>query len=419
MKILQISSHYSEGGAAGMAATLHRQLLIKGIDAYAVYGRGKGALEKGVYGFGNKPGVYISALLSHLTGWNGYFNHWATLKLIRLIKQIQPDMIHMHVLHGYYVNVPMLFHYINQNKIPCVWTFHDCHAFTGNCGYFYECRKWELGCKKCPYLREYPSSLLFDNTEKMWHSKRKLFAEGEKKWIVTPSEWLAAEVKKSFFNKYPCVVINNGIDTEMSFYPADKKVLRSKYGFLSEEKLILGVAAGYRDKRKGVEYIISLAKDLEAEAKVILIGWDERYNHWLKGSTNIVTMKNICDKSVLAEYYSMADVFVIPSVAENYPTTSLEAMACGTPVVGFAVGGITEQLADGKGLIVEAGNQKAFTEAVRKVLTEPDCVLKGQDLVNVIQKENSACKMAEAYLELYERIMSGQTDIDNGNRRND
>jgi len=405
VKVLQINSHYDQGGAARIVATLHRQLLKKGIESYVAYGRGEISKEENVLSFGNTPGVYCSAFLSRFTGWNGYFNHIATRKLIKLMKKIQPDMIHMHVLHGYYINVPMLFRFINKHNIPCVWTFHDCHAFVGNCGYFFDCRKWEAGCHECPYIRNYPTSQWFDHTEKMWRHKQRLFTVGDKKIIVTPSQWLTEEAKKSYFGKYECMTIHNGINTEEIFYPRDRRLCREKYGFSKEDKLVLGIAVGYRDPRKGAAYILQMAKDLKESVKVILIGWNHENDSMLEGLTNIIPIENTKDVEMLAEYYSMVDLFVIPSLAENYATTTLEAMACGTPVVGFAVGGIPEQLANGKGIAVEAADQEAFTEAVRKVLEEPDCVLRGEDLVKIIQEENSNEKMVQEYIQIYESLL--------------
>lgn len=405
MKVLQINSHYDQGGAARIMATLHRQLLKKGIESYVAYGRGDVSKEDNVFYFGNTAGIYLSAFLSRFIGWNGYFNHTATRKLIRLIDKIQPDIIHIHVLHGYYINVPMLFRYINRLRISCVWTFHDCHAFVGNCGYFFDCRKWEKGCDKCPYIKNYPTSQWFDHTKKMWQDKQALFTIGDNKVIVTPSQWLTQEASKSYFRKYSCKTIHNGINTEEIFYPRDRKKCREKYGYSEEEKLVLGIAVGYRDPRKGAQYILQMAKDLEDSVKVILIGWNHENDEMLEGLTNVIPIGNTRDTEILAEYYSMVDLFVIPSLAENYATTTLEAMACGTPVVGFEVGGIPEQLADGKGIVVDTANQEDFTTAVEKALVEPECVLRGEELVKKIREENSNEKMVEEYCRVYEELL--------------
>lgn len=405
MKILQINSHYNQGGAARIVACIHRELLKEGEESYVAYGRGPKATEKNTYRFNHVPEVYFSALISRLAGVNGWSNRIATKRLLSYIKKIQPDVIHMHALHGYYLNFPIFFKYINEHKIPCIWTFHDCHAFVGNCGYFFDCEKWKDGCGTCPHLHNYPTSQFFDFTGFMWRRKKELFTEGTKKIIVTPSDWLTEESKRSFFGKYPCVTVRNGIDVKNTFYPRDKIKCREKYGYAQEEKLVLGIAVGYGDPRKGVKYIIQLAKDLGEEAKVILIGWDKENDAMIEGIANIIPLPATSSTDMLAEYYSMADVFVLPSLAENYATVSLESMACGTPVAGFDAGGIPEQLTDRKGIAVEKGNQKAFTRAVRDTLREDSGLLHGEELAKIIQKENSVEKMVAEYRQLYCEIL--------------
>ena len=323
------------------------------------------------------------------------------------MEKVRPDVVHMHTLHGYYVNLPMLFRYLNVRQIPCVWTFHDCHAFVGNCGYYFACGKWKDGCGKCPNLAGYPSSLFFDFTAFMWRRKKELFTSGERKVIVSPSDWLTGEAKKSFFGKYPCITIRNGIDVNNTFFLRDRGACREKYGYQPGEKLVLGIAVGYSDPRKGAKYIIRLAKDLERKAKVILIGWERKNDAMLEGCTNVIPLPSTSSIEMLAEYYSLADVFVLPSLAENYATTALESMACGTPVVGFEVGGIPEQLSGGRGIVVKPGDQQAFTAAVEKVLEGGGTLLGRERLAEAIRRENSTEKMTEAYLEIYGRLIRG------------
>lgn len=240
----------------------------------------------------------------------------------------------------------------------------------------------------------------------MWRRKKELFTAGGKKIIVTPSEWLTNEVKKSFLKQYPCVTVRNGIDVEHTFFPRDRMKCREKYGYGAEEKLVLGIAVGYSDPRKGAEYIIQTAKDLEGEAKVILIGWETKNDAMLAECGNVVPLPATDSAEMLAEYYSAADVFVLPSLAENYATTALEAMACGTPVVGFGAGGTPEQLAGGRGIVVKAGDQRAFTDAVRKALDEGSGLLRGRELAERIQEENSVTGMAERYQEIYRSLLA-------------
>lgn len=403
MRVLQINSHYNQGGAARIVACIHKQLKQDGVASYVAYGRGKHVEDPDVYRFNNVPEVYFSALVSRLTGLNGWGNRIATKRLIKFIRKVNPDVIHMHALHGYYLNFKILFEYINKNNIPCIWTFHDCHAFVGNCGYFFDCRKWQEGCAECPYIHNYPKSQFFDFTSYMWKKKKEYFTGIRDLTVVTPSEWLTGEARKSFFGKYDCITIRNGIDTGGTFYPRDKATCRKKHGFAETDQIVLGIAVGYSDPRKGAKYIIQAAKTLQ-ETKVVLIGWDKENDDMIRGIENIVALPSTSNLDELAEFYSLADVFVLPSLAENYATVALESMACGTPMVGFDAGGIPEQVTDGKGIVVKTEDGDAFAEAIRKVLAQEITLKSGAELASVIAQENSTAKMVEEYLRLYQKM---------------
>lgn len=403
MKILQINSHYDKGGAARIVACIHRQLLQKQEESYVAFGRGKRPEEENVYRFDLSCEVYASALAGRITGKHGFYNTAATRRLLTFIEKVQPDVVHLHALHGYYLNLPLLFSYLRKKGLPCVWTFHDCFAFTGDCGYFFECERWKEGCGNCPDIHRYPESKWFDRSAWMWKRKKQMF-EVPGMVIVSPSDWLTEMAKASFLGKYECITIRNGIDTAHTFYPRNKQACRKKYGYQPQEKLILGIAAGYHDSRKGAVYMMEMAKALQKEAKVILIGWDEKKNALPADTDNIITLPNTADADMLAEYYSMADVFVLTSLAENYATVVLEAMACGTPVVGFASGGTPEQLKGNRGIVVKTKDQQALNEGVRKALQEDNGLLSGEALAEEIRRENSVEKMTDSYLALYHDV---------------
>ena len=400
MKILQISSHYNQGGAAKIATYLHRQLTKEGMEVKTLYGRGEIQKEQGVTYYGSSLSVLMDASLSRLTGYSGCFSKGPTRRLLREIKTFSPDVVHLHALHGYHLHIPMLFAYLRREQIPWVWTFHDCYAFTGNCGYHFECDRWQSGCGECPHVRNYPKSLFFDRSKEMWEKKKQLFTMEQKGIVVAPSEWLTEEAKKSFMGKYPCITIPNGIDTESVFYPRKRTEAREKLGFAPKEKLVLGIAADYRDPRKGVRYILQAAGKLGETVRVVLIGYDGEIS-----CKNVTAIKGIADSSLLAEYYSAADVFVLPSLAENYATTAVEALACGTPVVGFAVGGIPELLTDGMGLVVPTGDGEAFTRAIEEVLNGSAALCTGAERREKVLKNNTLQGMAESYRRVYEKIL--------------
>lgn len=413
MRVLQINSHYDRGGAGKIVANIHRMLLAdQNVESYVAFGRGKPAEDPNIYRFDTKAEVYASAFFSRYIGLNGWWNWIGTWRLLRYIKRIRPEVIHLHTLHGYYVNFHLLFRYIRKHNIPCLWTFHDCHAFTGNCGYYFTCHKWKKRCGDCPRLSEYPASFCFDFTRYMWDHKKKWFTgTGIDMIVVTPSQWLARKVRESFFFKYPCKVIYNGIDSAKNFYPRNYSACRKKYHFSEDDQIILGVAVDFQDPRKGGVYILELARALQ-ETKVILVGWNKKNDALLDGLSNVITIPATKNQDILADYYSLADVFVIPSLAENYPTTGLEAMACGTPVVGFNVGGISEQLVGGCGVAVPSGDQEALNEAVKEVLHSVKCgdgqYLKGRTLAQIIQKNNSEYGMVLKYRELYAELTAGK-----------
>ena len=337
----------------------------------------------------------IHLMLAEITGLNGCFSYCSTLKLLKKLDKLKPDIIHLHNLHNCYINLSLLFKYIKKHNIKTVWTLHDCWAFTGHCPHFdmIGCDKWKTGCYSCPQYKEYPKSL-FDNSKIMYRLKRKWFTGVENMTIVTPSEWLASLVKESYLKDYPVKVINNGIDlnvfkpTESDF--SEKYALENKY-------IVLGVAFGW-GRRKGLDVFVELARRLDKEKyKVVLVGTDDNVDKLLP--ENIISIHRTQNQTELAEIYTAVDVFANPTREENYPTVNMEALACGTPVVTFNTGGSPEMLDETCGAAVAKDDNDAMYNEIIRI-----CEKKPYSLEACIKKAKGFDKNEKfgEYIRLYE-----------------
>lgn len=317
----------------------------------------------GYYRIGTYNSRRVNVALARITGFNGCFAWFETYKLLKKIDEFKPDIIHLHNLHDSYINLPMLFSYIKKHNVPTVWTLHDCWSFTGQCPHFTiaKCDRWKAGCHNCPQYKEYPASL-YDNTKKMWQLKKKWFTGVKNMTIVTPSEWLAGLAKESYLKEYPIQVINNGIDLDV-FKPTHSN-FRKQYGIPGDKYIVLGVsfAWGYR---KGLDCFAEMAEKLGDKYQIVLVGTDGEIDKNLP--KNIISIHRTQNQKELAEIYSTADVFAMPTREENYPTVNMEAIACGTPVVTFDTGGSPEMLNEKVGRVVPVDDVNKMMSEIRKI----------------------------------------------------
>lgn len=353
----------------------------------------------GYYRIGTFNSRRVNVALARITGFNGCFAWFETYKLLKKIDEFKPDIIHLHNLHDSYINLPMLFSYIKKHNVPTVWTLHDCWAFTGQCPHFtiVKCDKWKVGCHNCPQYKEYPASL-YDNTKKMWQLKKKWFTGVKNMTIVTPSEWLAGLARESYLKQYPIEVINNGIDLNV-FKPTHSN-FRERYEIPAEKHIILGVsfAWGYR---KGLDCFVEIAEKLGEQYQIVLVGTDDEIDKNLPH--NIISIHRTQNQKELAEVYSAADVFVMPTREENYPTVNMEAIACGTPVVTFRTGGSPEMLDDKTGIVVEANNIEATEKAIKDICEKKGC--NDEDYIVAYSKKFNMQKRFTDYIELYATVL--------------
>ena len=303
------------------------------------YGRGDAPEGFNTIKIGNQLDIYLHVLKARLFDASGFGSKKATKDLIKQIEEFKPDVIHLHNIHGYYVNIEILFNYLKQHpEIKKIWTLHDCWSFTGHCAYYTyaKCDKWQICCNgNCPNKKEYPQTV-FSNIKSNFNKKKEIFSNVENMILVTPSKWLKDEVGKSYLKDYPIEVINNGVDINV-FKPTPSHI-KQQYG-IENKKVILGVASVW-DKRKGLDTFIDLSRELDDQYQIVLIGLSKKQIEQLPN--NIIGISRTENVQELVKWYSAADVYFNPTLEDNYPTTNLEAIACGTPVVTFNTGGSPE-----------------------------------------------------------------------------
>ncbi|KOS69382.1 glycosyl transferase [Lysinibacillus contaminans] len=349
MKVLQINTVCGVGSTGRIATDINQILIEQGHESYIAYGRDFPKNCDTAIRIGTKMDNYAHVALTRIYDKHGFGSKKATEEFITKIEKLDPDVIHLHNIHGYYINIELLFDYIKRANKRVIWTLHDCWAFTGHCTHFdyVGCTKWKKGCFNCPEKASYPASEFLDNSESNYLRKKEIFTGVKDLTIVTPSKWLTGLVKESFLRDYPVVVINNGININV-FKPTASTFREMHH--LNDKFIILGVASNW-GRKKGFDYFIELSSFLDEDEVIVLVGVSEKQKKEL--SKKIIGIIRTDSAKELVGIYSAADVFINPTLEDNFPTTNLEALASGTPVITFDSGGSTESLDETCGLIIE------------------------------------------------------------------
>lgn len=389
MKVLQINI-FGNLSTGRIAVDLYRTLKENGHEGKVAFARNVIEEDVPYIKIGNTFNVYADGVLTRLTDKAGFYSKSATKKLIGEIKKYNPDIIHLHNLHGYYINVEILFDFLREYNKPVVWTLHDCWAFTGHCCYYsmVNCEKWKIGCKDCPQIGAYPASFV-DNSKWNYEKKKKMFLNLPKLQLVTVSKWLENEVKQSFLKDIPVCTIYNGIDTK-KFKPTQSD-FRKKYN-LEDKKIILGVASTW-DTRKGLKDFIELSKVLDDEYQIVLVGISKKEKAQLPD--NILSIARTDSIEELAGIYSTADVFFNASVEETFGLPTVEALACGTPIIVYDATALPEVVTEENGFVVEQHDIQKVKEVMGL------CVEK--KIVPCKDWEKSTSY--KEYIDLYEKLL--------------
>lgn len=370
--ILQINT-YDGGSTGSIARNINNIAEQKGWSAYLYYGRD--SYHKSIAdntrimgrGLSYKIRVLFHVFITRVFDKHGCGSCQDTKCLITEVERIKPDIVHLHNIHGYYINYKILFEYLHKANIPVVWTFHDCWSMTGHCAHFEyaECDKWKTGCYNCPEKKSYPASLLFERSKRNYAEKRKIFTSVKNMTIVPVSNWLSDIVKESFLKDHEVNVIHNGVDLQ-KFQPIQSNI-REKLS-ISDKRVILGVASPW-SSRKGLNDFFELHTYIPSDKyQIVLIGLSEDQIKQLPNG--IIGLMRTESVEALAKWYSVANVFVNPTYEDTYPTTNLEAISCGTPVVTYKTGGSTESITSETGRVVEKGDIAGLTKAIESLCAE-------------------------------------------------
>lgn len=375
-KLLLINVSANSGSTGRIAEEIGQTAIGQGYESYFAYGRIGRESKSSLIRIGNDWDIRWHGLESLLLDNHGFGSRNATKRFIQEIERVQPDVINLHNVHGYYLNVEILFKYLAKTDIPVVWTLHDCWPFTGHCSYFdrYHCEKWKSGCHHCPNSKGYPKSLFLDCSKTNYARKKELFNKPKNITFVAVCNWMANNVKASFLGGYPVETIYNGVDVE-TFRPRFEGLngsnsLKAKLGINESAKVVLGVASTW-DRRKGLDDFVKLRTMMTDEYAIVLVGLNDKQIAALPGG--VIGIKRTESVDQLAELYSLADVFVNPTYVDNFPTTNIEALACGTPVVTYKTGGSPEAIDEKTGMVIAQGDVEQLRAAVEHFAINKTC----------------------------------------------
>src|SRR5690625_1365744 len=404
MKVLQINSVIDYGSTGRIARDLYDYLESKGHECVIAFGRGESTPGYNTIKIGSNLDQLAHGMYSRLTDRHGFGSKVATKKFIDQIDKYQPDIIQLHNIHGYYINIKILFEYLSQKNIPVVWLLHDQWAVSGHSAYFELNTDGTLPTKLSnrQMLTEYPKTVGFSQFERNLKDKEVLFTSVKNMIIITPSNWLTNMMQTTFLNKYDIKTIYNGVDTEVFRVDnSNTRMLKKKWN-ATDKTIILGVASVW-DERKGLKDFVELSKLLpDKQFQIVLVGIDDRTK--FKLPDNIITIERTNSVDELRDIYNASDIFVNPTYFDNFPTVNIESMACGTPVITYDTGGSSESIDNNTGSIINQGDIDSLLNEIKNWNKKTSYI--AESCRNRILKFYTKEISNGQYLQLYKNLVS-------------
>lgn len=407
MKILQINCVYGSGSTGKITRDIHLNLLEQQIESYVCYGRGKKTGDENTICISSDFMSRVRRLFSMVDGMPYRFSKWTNRKLEKVISDLRPDIVHLQCINGYFIDIYRLLEFLKINNFRTILTLHAEFMYTGGCGYALECEQWKTGCIRCPRLRSGLGVRGLDRVEQNYKMMQKSFCNYSKLVIVGVSEWISGRAKKSLIMSNKNVItIHNGIETGNIFYPRKTEKIIKKFEIPQNKKIILSVVPNLTSDLKGGSLMMELAKSMNNDnLYFVIVGAKDKVQN---KANNVLIVPYTESQDELAEFYSLADVFVMGSKMDNYPTVCLEANSCGTPVVGFDVGGVKETIFPNMGEVVPYGNNELLKEKIIKWIDKKENI--SDEIIKKVRERNSKERMTRDYLCLYNEIMKGTLD---------
>lgn len=367
MNIVHINSVFKFGSTGRIVEQLYNLSNKEGFTNYVFYGRkdNSDTNDVNVQRIGGIIDNYLHVIGTRITDKHGLFSEKNTKQLIEQLEKLKPDLIHLHNIHGYYINYEILFKFLKNKNIPVVWTLHDCWSFTGHCSHYeyIGCTKWQNQCFSCEQKKEYPKSLFIDNSFKNYTLKKELFTLINDLYLIPVSQWLHKQLNESFFLNKNIQVIKNGID--LSIFRILDNFNKDKY---LDKRIILGVSSIWNE-RKGLKFFLELSQKISSEYQIIIVGLTKKQIKMLP--SNIVGITRTQNIEELVYFYNLADVFINPTLEDTFPTTNIEALACGTPVITFNSGGSAEIIDKDTGIVSNSKTTQSLIYALSEIFSKP------------------------------------------------
>lgn len=404
MRILQINCVYGSGSTGKITRDIHFGLLKNGIESFVCYGRGRDTEDKNVIRTASEFMSKVRRMESMIDGMPYRFARWTNKKIESEINRIDPDIVHLQCTNGFFVDIYRLLIFLKEKRVPTIITLHAEFMYTGGCGYAVKCDQWENGCTKCGRLKSGLGVIGLDRVRKNYELMFDAIHGFANLTIVGVSDWISHRALKSrIMRDCKVITIHNGIETQKVFHPQGTQKVKEKYNLDSNRHIILSVVPNLESDLKGGKVMMELARLMDAsQYQFVVVGAREEVT---VKPDNMVVIPYTESQNELSELYSVADVFVIGSKMDNYPTVCIEANSCGTPVVGFDVGGVSETIYPGMGEVVPYGEMENLIRCINKWSELKHSIQ--EELIAAVIQRNSKERMVEDYMDLYDRVLEG------------